>query len=125
MKMKFPFLLVSTLIILSMAFAAMAATPTLTVNWMAPTQNGDGTAITGAITYQLYVGPTGKEVKFGNPVTSPPYVITTGIPAPGGTICVQVTATVNAIESARTPEACATIPYPRPGSPVQVSVTVK
>ena len=104
--------------------AAFAAAPQITVSWTAPTANTDGTAITGAITYQLYVGTSGKEAKFGNPVTSPPYIITP-TPAPGSQVCVQVTAIANGVESDRTPEACTVVPFPVPGSPTVVTIVIK
>jgi len=102
-----------------------AASPTLTVTWTAPTKKEDGSLIAGTLTYQLYSGVSGKEVKLGVPVTASPYIVTTGIPAPGQTLCFQVTAILNGVESVRTPEACVTIPYPRPVSPTQITVTVK
>jgi len=103
---------------------AMAATPqTYTITWTASSQNIDNSPIVGAITYQLYVGPAGQEMKWGNPVTAPPYILSP-TPAPGET-CVQVTATVNKVESARSLEACATVAPPTPKSPSPVIVSVK
>jgi hypothetical protein len=103
---------------------ADAATPaTYTVTWSAPTQYTDNSTIAGAITYQLYVGASGQEVKYKTPVTAPPYVLVP-TPAPGQT-CVQVTATVNAVESARSTEVCATVVSPAPKSPTSVTATVK
>lgn len=111
--------------VLAIVRVVHAATPQLTVTWTAPSNYVDGTAIgTAAITYQLYAGASGKEVKLGNPVTSPPYVISP-TPAPGVTECVQVTAIVNGVESAKTPEACGTIPYPAPNTPTVVTITIK
>lgn len=103
---------------------AQASPPAFTVTWTAPTQFTDGTAIVGAITYQLYTGATGKEVKLGNPVTSPPYVINP-TPAAGTTLCVYVTATVGGVESAPSGEACGTVPKPTPNGPGTVVITIK
>jgi len=122
MKLAFAFL---ALLILGVpASQAQAAAPQVTVSWVAPTKNEDGSAISGAITYQLYVGTSGKEAKFGNPVTAPPYVITP-TPAAGTQVCVQITAMVGGVESAKTSEACATMPFPTPGSPTVVTIVVK
>lgn len=101
-----------------------AATPSWTVTWTAPTTNTDGTAITSPLTYQLYVGATGAEVKNGNPVSAPPYVLSPA-PAPGVNTCVQVTAIAAGIESARSKEVCATIPLPVPGTPPTVTCTIQ
>ena len=108
------------------ATVALAATPTYTVTWSAPTKYTDQTTIAGAITYQLYVGPSGQEVRYKTPVTAPPYVL---VPTPGpGQTCVQVTSTVNGVESIRSPEVCATVPLPPPiipNPPSNVAATVK
>ncbi len=102
---------------------ALAASPPFVVNWVKPTTFADGTPLTGTVTYQLYIGPSGKEVKFGNPVTSPPYSATS--PAPGVNQCAQVTVIANGVESDRSAEACATIPYPKPAMVTSVTVSVK
>lgn len=103
---------------------AQAATSQFSVSWSAPTTYEDASKITGAITYQMYVGASGKEVKFGNPVTSPPYVIVP-TPAPGVTTCVQVTSTVAAVESKRPTEVCGTVPFPLPNPPATTTITIK
>lgn len=119
---KILFFLISALF-LTMAEAQGA--PQFTVTWTAPTAYTDGTLIgTAAITYQLYSGASGAEVKLGNPVTSPPYVITPA-PAPGKPLCVQVTAIVNGVESVKSAEACGTMPYPAPNSPTVITITIK
>ena len=103
-----------------------ATTPTYTVTWSAPTKYTDQTTIAGAITYQLYVGASGQEMRYKTPVTAPPYVL---VPTPGpGQTCVQVTATVNGVESIRSAEVCATVPLPPPiipNPPSNVTATVK
>lgn len=121
MKLIYAFL---ALLMLGVPVSQAQAAPQVTVSWVAPAKFTDGTTITSAITYQLYVGASGKEAKFGNPVTAPPYVITP-TPAAGTQVCVQITATVNATESDKTPEACTTVPYPAPSSPTVVTIVVK
>lgn len=101
---------------------AHAAAPQLVITWSAPTQFTDGTPLQGGITYQVYVGPAGNEVKVATPPQAPP--LTLSVIAPGVT-CVQVTATVNGRESARTPEKCVTILAPAPNAPTAVTATVK
>lgn len=103
--------------------ACYAVPPSYTVTWGVPTQNTDSTTIVGAITYQLYVGPSGQEVKYKTPVTAPPYVL---VPTPAaGQTCVQVTATVNGVESALSPEVCAVVPVAKPNPPAPVTASVK
>lgn len=106
------------------AACAQAATPVVTVMWTPPTTFVDGTPIVGAITYQLYVGASGAETKFGNPVTAPPYVITP-TPKSGVTTCGKVTAIVNGVESAQSVEACGTVPFPTSNSPTTIIITIK
>lgn len=121
--MKAPFTWITGLLLGAVACLAQAATPTFTVTWPAPTQYEDGSTIVGAITYQLYVGPKGAEVKYKTPVTSPPYIL---VPTPGpGVTCAQVTATVGGVESARSGEACGTVAAPIPKPPATVVATVK
>jgi hypothetical protein len=115
------------LVLVSLALAcghARAAAPQFAVTWTAPTTNEDSTPIAGAITYQLYAGGSGKEAKLGNPVASPPYVISP-TPPPGTTQCVQVTAIVGGVESQRSSEVCATVPLPQPNPPSVIVITIK
>lgn len=121
MKKLILLLMVGLLVPLSEAQGAGVA---YTLTWTAPTLNTDGSSITGAITYQVYTGATGKEVKFGNPVTSPPYVVTP-TPAAGTTLCAYVTATVGGVESAPSTEACGTIPKSTPNAPGTLIITIK
>jgi len=120
--------LIGLVIILVTHFASAQGTtpPQFTITWVGPTNYIDGTPIgTAAITYQLYAGAgSGKEAKLGSPVTSPPYVITPS-PSPGTNECVQITAIVNGVESAKSAEACATMPFPAPTSPTVVTITIK
>jgi hypothetical protein len=123
-------LLAATLVItidtLLWSRAHAVTTPTYIITWSAPTRYTDQTTIAGAITYQLYVGASGQEMRYKTPVTAPPYVL---VPTPGpGQTCVQVTSTVNGVESIRSPEVCATVPLPPPiipNPPSNVTATVK
>jgi len=121
----FMFLVVlAILALLAIVRVVHAATlPAFTITWSAPTQYTDGTTIAGPITYQVYAGASGQEVKLGNPVTASPYVINP-TPAPGTTLCVQVTATVAGIESDRPTEVCGTVPR-QPKGPATTTITIK
>lgn len=121
--MKRILLLVAALLAASAASAVSAAAPAFTVTWAAPTQYTDGTTIVGAITYQMYVGAKGAEVKYKTPVTASPYVL---VPTPGpGETCVYVTATVASVESAPSAEVCGTVAATAPKPPSVVAATVK
>lgn len=117
-------ILFAVLLLALLPLAHAVTPPQFTVSWTAPVNNTDGSVISGAITYQMYagVGP-GKEVKLGTPVSSPPYVITPV--APGTNECVQVTAIVNGVESAKSAEACSTMPLPSPNSPTIITITIR
>lgn len=103
---------------------AQAATPVVTITWVAPTQNVDLTPITAPLTYQLYIGKSGAEVKSGSPLAATSFTLTPS-PAPGTQVCVKVTAIANGVESAQSGEACATMPFPAPNSPTVVSIVIK
>ncbi len=123
--MKSFLLLVVSAILLLGASVTEATAPQFTITWTAPKTNVDGTAISGAITYQVYAGVgSGKEVKIGTPVSAASYVLTP-LPAPGSNECVQVTAIANGVESARSVEACATVPFPAPSSPTVITISIK
>lgn len=69
----------------------------ITLTWIAPTKNADGSAITGALTYNLY------SVGGANPVLLLSGISTTNTVRTNlsiGTPCYAVTSTVNGIESA-------------------------
>ena len=104
---------------------AQAATTSVVLDWTPPTLNSDGSAITGALTYNLYQGPkAGPFVKVGNGVAGVTSTITTL--AAGN--CFQITA-VEQITPTSTSEGlpsgvvCAI----QPGVPggLSISVTVK
>lgn len=118
--MKFVLLLVLT----GLFGVAQAATPQLTIDFKPPTLNADGTPIgAAALTYQVYLGASGKEIKYGAPIASGPYTVNLGL-TPGQTVCVQVSTIANAMESIKSTEACATLPQPIPTAPTTVTVTL-
>jgi hypothetical protein len=113
-----------TILLNSMVAAAQAVSPvSAALTWTAPTKNTDGTAITGAITYNVYQGLAGALVKVGTGLTTAQDTITTGL-TPGTTQCFAVTAVVAGIESGQSATACAAIPQPTPGVPTQVIVVI-
>ena len=107
-----------------LSLTAFAAPAQFIVTWSAPTQFVDGTTITTPILYRVYAGPSGKEVPLATPVTAPPFIVLP-LPPAGTTECVQVTAEVNGVESARSPEICKGIPFPVPNPPSKVAADVK
>lgn len=98
---------------------AVAATVSKTATWAAPTLNTDGSAITDAITYNVYAGASGKEVLLKSGVTAPTLSVAT---TAGTATCVQVTTVVDTVESARTPEVCVTSSFPTPDPPTTLTL---
>lgn len=121
--MKYVYAFLALLALVVPASQAQVTPTTVLVSWVAPTKFVDGTPITAPITYQFYVGTSGKEVKSGTPVSG--LALNIAVPPPGTQVCVQLTAIVNGVESDRTPEACAVMPYPQPTSPTVVTITIK
>lgn len=108
------------LALLCVAGAALAAT--LTASWTAPTKNTDGSNITAPLTYNLYTGATpGSEgatpSQTGLSGTSSPVTV-----AAGATLCAQLTAVANGLESAHSPEVCASAPFPTPNAPTGLAL---
>lgn len=103
-------------------------TVTATISYTAPTLNTDGSAISGAITYNIYAaaqGTTPVQVATGVSANPEIYVAAlTTIPY-GTTECFAVTSVANGVESAlSSPLACKTFAAPTPGSPTNVTVTL-
>jgi hypothetical protein len=116
----------SVLLLVALAGVALArasSPPSAALSWTAPTQNIDGTTITGTITYNIYQGLAGALVKVQSGVTGTAATITTGLTA-GTTQCFAITAVVSASESAQSTAACAAIPVPTPNAPSQVIVVI-
>lgn len=108
------------LLLFLLASVAQAGTASLTGT--VPTQNTDGSLITGTITYSVYKGAAGQAVKplMVSGLSTPVY---TAANLPGGTTqCFNMTASVNGAESAYSNEVCKLIPSPIPNPPV-LSVT--
>lgn len=101
----------------SLAIAAGA------VSWTPPTTNTDGTAITGAITYNLYQGLAGALVKVQSGLSGVSVTVTAGLTV-GTTQCFSVTAVVAAQESGQSTPACILIPLPKPNAPSAVTITL-
>ena len=101
---------------------------TATVQWSAPTKNTDGSAITGALTYNVYYGTTAAG-PFALLGTSAGTSYTHQGVAPG-TACYTVAAveseTPAPVTGAQTAPVCVTIPVPTetPGVPGSVTVNV-
>lgn len=101
---------VSALIGFALAFAASAPVNTATWTWTAPADFTNGTAIpsSDAITYNLYLGTAGSGSEAATPALTgitADSVTTSGYVA-GTTVCGEVTAVVNGMESAHSSEAC-------------------
>jgi hypothetical protein len=81
------------------------------LSWTPSTTRTDGTTITGPLSFTVYQGPSGAEVKAFQWILGSTLTVTTGLAA-GTTVCWQVTETETAtgLESARTPEGCKTFP---------------
>lgn len=104
--------------VLAALVASVALAATLTGAWTPPTANTDGSTIAAPITYNTYIGASGAEVLVGAGLTT---ASTTASVAAGATACLQVTAVVNGVESARTTEVCKTEPFPTPNAPTNVT----
>jgi hypothetical protein len=102
--------------------AATASTPTATLVWVYSTTRTDGTAVTGSLTTNIYVGPTGAEVLQPGLTTSGTTATITG--AWGGTTqCFKVSETeTGGGTSSLTNEVCKTFPLAAPNP--QTSLTV-
>lgn len=115
------------LLLLSCLFASLATSQTTghsaAIAWTAPTANSDGSALTGALTYNLYQGPDGALVSVQTGLTGLTATVTTGLTA-GSTQCFAVTAVENGVESAPSLESCVTLPVLAPAAPGLPTVTV-
>ncbi len=131
-SMKTPLLLFALATVLLLAFvlfgpahAATSGTGTATWSWTAPTSFTNGTAIpsTDVITYNIYTGTGGPGSEASTPTQAAisGLTVTTSGYAPGQTVCGQITAVVNGLESARSSEVCKTFPVP-PAAPTGLKV---
>lgn len=120
--------LLGVALVLALAACSVGAQTTrnsATWSWTAPTTFVDGTSIpsTDAITYNLYIGTAGKG---SEPATATQTGITgtsatTSGYAAGAVVCLEATAVVNGVESARSSEACKAFPDV-PNPPANVAV---
>lgn len=105
---------------------AQTITPeTVNLSWTAPTLNTDGTTITAPLTYNLYQGTaSGAETLAQSGLTGTSIAVSTGL-TPGKTYYWQLTAVANGVESARSTEVSAGIPFPSPNTATGVQVSCK
>ena len=107
------------------AIGQTAASTAITLTWMAPTTNTDGSAIAGPITYNIYSGATktGTMAKVVSGLTA-----TQNLAANPTQPCYSVTAVVNGLESAQSGVVCVTggvvVSNPNPPGQVQCKFTV-
>lgn len=106
--------------------ANAATPPQANVSWNAPTTYVDGSPITSTspITYQLYIGSSGKEAKFGAPISNSTSMTVSSLPVSGTQWCAQVSAIVAGVESALSTEACTVVPFPTPNSPIVITIVI-
>jgi|HubBroStandDraft_5_1064220.scaffolds.fasta_scaffold102517_3 hypothetical protein len=102
------------------ASAALAAGPSATLTWTAPTVNTDGSPVSGTLTYNVYSGATATTLtKLQSGVTG----LTVSIPGvAGSTSCFSVTAVEGGQESAQSNVACKTFPASVPDAPTNLVV---
>jgi hypothetical protein len=102
---------------------AQTATTSVALGWTAPTQNVDGSAISGALTYNLYQGPkAGPFTKVGSGLAA----VSTTVTSLAAGACFAVTAVeTTGSESALSNTACALQSAAPSGMSVVVTVTVK
>jgi len=110
---------------------AYAATPSVTVNWTAPTTAVDGTALTGAqavTSYQVWIATTSIPDTVSTPPTA---TVTTGTTTtqsvtanPGDTIFARVKACNAGGCSVLTAQASKTLPVGSPNPPTSVTITL-
>jgi hypothetical protein len=106
--------------------SAQTVTQSIQLGWTAPTKNTDGSAITGALTYTLFQGPSaGPFVQVATGLTG----ITTTVTSATAGNCFALAAveaqgaTITA--SALSPTVCALIPSSPNGVTISVTITVK
>lgn len=92
----------------------------ITLGWVAPTQNTDGSAITGALTYNLYSVTSTGSTSLQTGITGTTNQRTN---LNAGTPCYSLTAVVNGLESAPTVPVCVAV-VAGPNAPTSVSVTI-
>lgn len=91
----------------------------VTVGWIFPTLNVDGSAVTDPITVNVYAGAKGAEVLVTSGLSTTSTVIAGVV---GQQICAFVTAVENNVESSHSLEVCETVPFPSPNPPSGVTI---
>lgn len=127
-RRSFALLVALALSSLAVAQAATLPAPVLTVktggsvtfNWVAPTQNTDGTAITAALTYNLYNVTTTGSTSLQSGITGLSNQRTN---LNAGTPCYALTAVANTLESAQTNPICILVTS-APNAPTSITVTI-
>jgi len=100
---------------------ALAAN-TASLSWTAVTTNTDGSAVSGAVTYNVYQGASaGALTSVQTGLTTTSATVTAGL-ADGATVCFAVTAVAGGIESAQSAVACKTFPAGVPSAPTGLVV---
>lgn len=122
------FALLVALALSSVAQAATLPAPVLTVktggnitlNWVAPTLNTDGSAITAALTYNLYSVTTTASTSLQTGITG---LTNQRTNLNAGTPCYALTAVANTLESAPTTPICVLVTS-APNAPTSITVTI-
>lgn len=100
----------------------LAAPPSATLTWTAPTKYTDGTTITVPLTYNVYQGLSGAtKTRVLSNLVALTTTITTGL-SPNSTVCWELTAVAGGQESAHTAEVCKTFPPQVPEAPAGLTV---
>lgn len=89
----------------------------------APTKFTDGSTITTAITYKFFGALQGQPKVLLN-ATARTSCANTWAAVPAGTVCVEATAIVGAVESAHTVESCINVAAPTPQPPGGPTLTI-
>jgi len=118
--------MLALVVILAPFFGVKAQSPNVSLlNWVAPTTYTDGTAITEAITYNVYFGTTATGIltQVASGLTGTTYTDSQAALTAGSTACYAVTAvTPLAGESAYSAVACKTFPHAKPNPPTNTLV---
>lgn len=114
------------LLLTCVSVLAQTVTQNIQLGWTAPVKNTDGSAITGALTYLLFQGPSGGPfVQVATGVSGTSTVVTST--SEGNCFALAAVETIGASSttSALTPTVCALIPSPASGLSISLTVTVK
>lgn len=104
------------------ASGASGVAPSATITFTPPLKNTDGTAISGAVSYNVYQGTSpGGEVKVSSGAVGSPISLTTGLSS-GATYYWYITAVVGGVEGAASNEACKSFPKSAPAA-VVITIT--